>query len=238
MNQAVNIPLNKQEILKCLQKAIQKNFIDNLRHRHPNVALDSRLRGYVGELAFRKWMLTHGISFSNSNLRDESSGMDIDFVYTTSSKQLELELKTSLLPDADATIPCTMKRRDIKLIKRGNQKIEGLKSDIHVQIIFKQLRIRKDEWLKKRKVISMSSSTSEIDITLENIYQELAAFRYETDTYLVGWIDKTTLVKQIQNKPITQQTWKYGMRVFWTCNIAKEAKKPMKLVDYLNTISE
>lgn len=236
MNQAVNIPLNKQEILSCLKKAIHKNFIDNLRHRHPNVALDSRLRGYVGELAFRKWMLENGISFSDSNLQDESSGMDIDFVFTTSSKQLELELKTSLLPDADATIACTMKRRDIKLIKRGNQKIEGLKSDIHVQIIFKQLRIRKDEWLKKRKVISMSSCASDIDITLENIYQELAAFRYETDTYLVGWIDKITLINQIQNKPIPQQTWKYGMREFWTCNLHRESKKPIELVQYLQAI--
>ena len=55
-----------------------------------------------------------------------------------------------MLPDADATIQCAMQRRDIKLIKKVIKGIEDLKSDVHVQIIFKQLRVRKDEWLKKR----------------------------------------------------------------------------------------
>lgn len=235
MSQAVNIPLTKKEVLSCLEKALQQNFIDNLRHRHPNVALDSKLRGYVGELAFRKWMKQQGIEFSDSNQQDHSSGMDIDFIFETQSKKLELELKTSMLPDADGTIACTMQRRDIKLIKRGIQEIENLKSDIHVQIIFKQLRIRKDEWLKKRKFL-LSSSTSDTEV--EKIYQEFAAFRYETDTFLVGWIDKPTLIKQITNKPIHMQKWKYGMREFWTCNISNEAKRPIDLVEYLNAISE
>jgi hypothetical protein len=238
MSQAVNIPLTKKEVLGCLEQALQQNFIDNLRHRHPNVALDSKLRGYVGELAFRKWMNQNGVEFSNSNIPDKSSGMDIDFIFETPTKELEIELKTSMLPDSDETIACAMQRRDIKLIKRGNQGIEDLKSDIHVQIIFKQLRIRKDEWLKKRNTIKTIYTIESKKNELENAFQELAAFRYETDTFLVGWIDKLTLIKQIRNKPKRIQKWKYGMREFWTCNLTKEAKRPIELVEYLKAISE
>lgn len=243
MSQAVNILLTKEEVMTCLAQALNQNFIDNLRNRHPNVALDSKLRGYVGELAFKKWMKQHEIEFSNSNIHDESSGMDIDFVFETSKRRIELELKTSMLPDADATIQCAMQRRDIKLIKRGNQRIEDLKSDVHVQIIFKQLRVRKDEWLKKRptrllprrKSRSMTHTSLDDDF-LEKIYQDFAAFRYESDTYLVGWIDKPTLIQQIKNKAEHMQKWKYGMREFWTCNMLREANKPIELVDYLNAI--
>lgn len=225
MSSAVNIPLSKQEVLSCIELALKHNFIDNLRHRHPNVALDSKIRGYAGELAFRKWMLQNGIEFSDSNQQDQSSGMDIDFVFESRNKRIELELKTSMLPDADEIIACAMKRRDNKLIKRGNQSIQDLKSDLHIQIIFKQLRVRKDEWLKKQRI--------DFEDSVEVIYNKIAAHRFETDTYLVGWIDKPTLIEQIKNKPGHLQKWKYGMREFWTCNLLREANRPEDLVEYL-----
>lgn len=225
MNSLVNIPLEKSEVLLALEKAHQSNFIDNLRNRHPNVQLDSKLRGYVGELAFSKWMAQHGIHFESSNQLEVESGMDIDFQFQGKDKLLQIELKTSLIPDADEIFEEVLRKRDIKLIRRGNQPIEELSGDLHVQFFFKQLRIRKDEWLKKQ-VIDFTDS-------LEKVYQKLAAFRYETDTYFLRWIDKASLIKQIQQKPLHMQEWKYGQRAFWCCNLLEEAKMPNELIHYL-----
>ena len=93
MRSIVHIPLTKVEILPALEKALQQHFIDNLRNRHPNAALNSKLRGSVAELAFKKWAKSHKIEFKQSNIKDYSSGMDIDFVFETSSKKWILNLK-------------------------------------------------------------------------------------------------------------------------------------------------
>ncbi len=227
MSEIVDIPLSKEEILTALHTALQQNFIDNLRNRHPNVALDSKLRGYVGEIAFKKWAKSHNIEFKESNIKDYSSGMDIDFVYEVGSKRMEVELKTSLIPHVDQDLLEMMNRRDIKLIRRKYKTIEGLDGDIHVQIAFKQLRLRKDDWLKKQ--------TIQFDSKLEEVYEQLAEFRYETDTFLIGWIDKAELIQQINEKPQHLQKWKYGMREFWCCNLERDAKEPLSLVTYLKT---
>lgn len=229
MDKAVNIPLQRSEVLQALEQALQSNFIDNLRKRHPNVQLDSKLRGYVGELAFSKWIAQHGIHFESSNHLDADSGMDIDFQFRGTNKLLQIELKTSLIPDADETLAEVIRKRDIKLIRRGNQTIEDLKGDLHVQFFFKQLRIRKDEWLKKQQI--------DFKASLGTIYQKLAAFRYETDTYFLRWIDKKSLIQQIQEKPAHMQQWKYGQRAFWCCNLLKEAKEPEELVEFLDDAS-
>ncbi len=217
----IQIPLDKDEVMQALEKAIHSNFIDNLRNRHPNVALDSKLRGYVGGVAFKKWLKQNGIAIEQSNVYDETSGIDIDFIY----KGLHIELKTSLLPDADQCLEKAIERRDIKLIKRQGNTIEELNGDLHVQMIFNQLRMRKDEWLEKQRI--------NLKVELEEIYNRIAAYRYEKDCYLVGWIDKKSLVKQIQNKATPLQKWKYGMREFWCCNLEKEAKRPKTLISYL-----
>jgi len=226
MDSWIQIPLTKDEVLQALQQALENTFIDNLRYRHPNVALDSKLRGYVGEVAFKKWLLEHGITALESNLMNESSAMDIDFLIHQGQEDIQLELKTSLIPDADETFERVAKRRDIKLIRRGSKGVEHLEGDVHVQLFYKQLRIRKDEWLKKQNINLKSN--------LEKLYDKLAAFRYEKDTYLAAWIDKKTLIKQINEKPSHLQLWKYGQRKFWCCNIHRDAKKPISLIDFLN----
>ena len=256
MSSIVHIPLTKEEILSALKTALQQNFIDNLRNRHPNVALDSKLRGYVGELAFKKWAKSHDIEFKQSNIKDYSSGMDIDFVFENASKKLDIELKTSLIPDVDQDLQEMMNRRDIKLIRRQGKSIQELDADIHVQIVFKQMRLRKDDWLKKQEIDFSGFSTLRLksgfstsledqsdttledqEFKLERIYNQLAAFRYEKDTFLIGWIDKPSLIKQINEKPQHLQKWKYGKREFWCCNLEKDAKKPVSLIKYLNTNS-
>tara|TARA_B100000965_G_scaffold62000_1_gene47859 strand:- start:532 stop:1266 length:735 start_codon:yes stop_codon:yes gene_type:complete len=238
----VNIPLQKAEVMQGLQQALQHTFIDNLRSRHPNVALDSKLRGYVGEIAFRKWLKQNGISNFSCNHADEASGMDVDFLFYKNGEELHLELKTSLIPDADETFETLAEKRDIKLIRRQNQSIEALKGDVHVQLFFKQLRLRKDEWLKSRTNISDylvlerppdgRAGSREAQVA-EKIYREFAAYRYEKDAFLAAWIDKPTLIKQLAAKPQKRQKWKYGKREFWCCNLKREAKSISQLIDHL-----
>lgn len=226
MNGIIHIPLTKQEVLQALKTALSHNFIDNLRNRHPLVALDSKLRGYVGELAFKKWANANQVNFINSNVKDFSSGMDIDFVCKKNNGEfLYIELKTSLIPDVDQDIQELMNKRDIKLIQRNNKPIEELRGDLHVQLVFKQLRLRKDDWLRKQSI--------DLTTTVENIYDQIAAYRYKKDCYLVGWIDKVSLVQQINNKPEHLKRWKYGQRAFWICNLEREAKQPEQLIHYL-----
>ena len=228
MNSLINIPLKKEEIMQALQKALQNKLIDNLRDRHPNVSLDSKLRGYIGEYAFLKWAKEYDIYFKSTNKIDNTSGMDIDLLFQGQNTKLQIELKTSLIPDADETLEEFMNKRDIKIIQRGNQTIEEIKGDIHVQLAFKQLRIRKDEWLKKQPI--------NLNTTIEEIYHKIAAYRYQNDTFIIAWIDKPTLIKQLKQKPSHLQKWKYGQRSFWSCNLSKDAKKPIELIKFLNKL--
>lgn len=228
MNSYINIPLSEEEVKTALKKALQNQFIDNLRSRHPNVQLDSKIRGYAGEIAFKKWMSLQGIEFDASNTCVDGSGMDVDFTFKVGAKQLELELKTSLLPDVDQCIEEFVRNRDIKLIRRGNASIRQLKADYHIQFVFNQLRLRKDEWLKKQSIHP--------EATIEDIYKKIAAYRYCKDTFFVAWIDRESLIEQIERKSKKMQIWKYGKREFWTCNIAREAKKPMDLIQSLQNV--
>lgn len=230
MDRWVQILLSKQEVLSAIERALDQNFIDNLRKRHPNVQIDSKIRGYVGEIAFKKWMKKNGIHFNSCNRLDESGTMDIDFIFKSEGKTTELELKTSLLPDADQYLENFVQKRDIKLIRRGNEPIEKLHADIHVQFAFNQLRLRKDQWLKEREINLKSDPLV--------IYDQIAAHRYCRDTYFIGWIDKNSLVQQIQSKAKHLQKWKYGKREFWTCNLQSESKKPQELVSYLKELTK
>lgn len=42
----VFIRISKEEAISCLDKTKRNNFIDNLRHRHPNVQFDCKLLVY------------------------------------------------------------------------------------------------------------------------------------------------------------------------------------------------
>jgi hypothetical protein len=66
--------------------------------------------------------------------------MNIDFEY----KGIEIELKTSLIPDMDKNLRNVIKHRDLKIIHR-TQKIDDLKGDIHIQIFYDQLTNKKEE---------------------------------------------------------------------------------------------
>ncbi len=219
----INVKLTKDEVLSCLKKAKENTFLDNLRNRHPNVQFDCKVRGYVGELAIKKWFESNSIEIEATDYLADGDSIDIDFKV----KGLNLEIKTSLIPDVDGTLENVLAKRDIKLICRNGQSIEQLRGDIHVQIFFQQKTKQKDAWLKQQVVDIKHDS-------LETLYNSFRADAYTNTTFIVAWIDKETLVSRINAMPISQQQWSFpgSSRYFWKCSL-KSAKKPIELITLL-----
>jgi len=216
----LRLPVTKNDILHALAKAKKQHFIDNLRHRHPNVYFDSVLRGYIGEIALKNWFDNNGIIIEEQNHMNKEGGMDIDFSFNG----MELELKTSLIPDKDRTLRNVFLNRDIKLIKR-QPTIEQLKSDVHIQIVFQQQTKKKDNWLKKQNINIQSGD-------LEYLYDAFLAKGFLNRTFLFGWIDKTTLIHRIHQLPKDKQTWSFAKRTFWVCPL-RNAFPPKDIINFL-----
>ena len=229
-NQLLALHLTENELIEIIAKA-KRNFkiaqLDNLRHRHPNIQFDCILRGYVGEYAIVKWLGEHDIHVEAINLFVEKEGIDIDFYY----KNKNIELKTSLLPDADETIANVILRRDIKLIKRENR-IEDLRGDVHLQIYFSQKRKAKDDWLSQQTIDIESNDN-------EYLYRAFKVYAYKDTTFFTAWIDKPTLIENIKSMPQKQQTWTFSgsKRTFWSCKI-QHAKAPEMLIEYLKNLAD
>ena len=223
MKDVVQIALTKDEIITCLEKTKQNHFIDNLRHRHPNVQFDCKLRGYVGELAMKKWFEQNGIELEKTNYLENDGNIDIDFLV----KGKNIELKTSLIPNKYGNLETVIKKCDIKLIKRGIANIEQLQGDVHLQIYYTQKREDKDRWLKNQR-INFSASN-------EELYAAFRADCFLHSTSFVAWIDKPALIQKINSLPTDQRTWSYAQRDFWNCKLY-QSKKPMELINYLESV--
>lgn len=226
---AIRFDLSEDEVKNVIKKAIQKIDIakmDNLRHRHKNIQLDCLLRGYIGEYCIKKWLENFDIYIETTNYLEDNENIDIDFYY----KNKNIELKTSLIPDADVTIDKSIKNRDIKLIRRGNSTIEELRGDLHLQIYYSQKRKAKDNWLKAQQIDIESKD-------IDYLYDLLNARAYKNTTFFVGWIDKETLVNRINTLPTNKRHWTFpgSQRLFWNCKI-QNSKRPIELVDYLKTL--
>lgn len=219
----VNIHLTKLEIMDCIKKTVSVQFLDNLRHRHPNIQFDCKLRGYVGELAIKKWFEANDIKITATDYLEDGDSIDIDFIIS----EKNIELKTSLIPDGDITMQEVINNRDIKLIRRGEQKIEDLRGDIHMQVYYNQRTKAKDNWLREQQ----------IDLSIkdyEYLYNSFLAKAYLNTTFFVAWIDKPTLVNYINQLPNNQRCWSFkgSQRFFWKCPI-KYSRQPIELIEYL-----
>lgn len=222
----VNIKLTKEEILSCIAKTQQHTFLNNLRERHPNIKFDCKLRGYVGELALKKWFSENDIEIEATDYLEDGENIDIDFVITGQN----IELKTSLIPDVDGNIENVIANRDIKIIRRGSDSIEDLKGDVHMQVYYQQRRKAKDNWLTEQKVDLNSRD-------LDYLYRAFRADAYLNTTYFVAWIDKPTLIEQVKKLPYNKRCWTFpgSLREFWVCPL-KYSKAPNELVNYLDSL--
>lgn len=225
INDIIKLNVTKDDILGAIQIAKNSNFLDNLRDRHINVQFDSKLRGYIGENAFKKWLDENSIKIDATNIIDDENGMDIDFTFLMNDERKNLELKTSLIPDTDENLTNVIARRDIKIIKR-TPNIERLSGDIHVQIYYDQLTRAKDTWLTNQNINIDSDD-------LEYLFTSFAASRYLEDTYLIGWIDKPTLIAHINSLPLSERTWHHARRDFWVCKFRIITKSMSQLKDYM-----
>lgn len=219
----INIKLSKEEVLSCMQKAREQSFLNNLRYRHPNVQFDCKVRGYVGELIIKKWFESYNIEVEATDYLEDGDSIDIDFKVTG----LNLEIKTSLIPDSDGNLENVLAKRDIKLICRNGQSIELLRGDIHVQIYYQQKTKQKDAWLKQQMVDIHNDS-------LETLYEKFRADAYINTNFIVAWIDKKTLISRINSVPIQERQWSFqgSSRYFWKCSL-KSAKRPIELITLL-----
>ena len=225
---SICISVTDDEIKSVMEKARTQLFIskrDNLRERHANIQYDSILRGYIGEFAIRKWMNEQGIFFDKTNYKADCENIDIDFLY----KGKNIELKTSLIPDADFTIEKAIENRDIKLIKR-EEGIENIKGDIHLQIFFNQRRMAKDEWLVGR-IINIEEAG------VDELFDKMLTRCYRNTAYFVAWIDKPTLIKNFNNLSDSDKTWlfKNSQRQFWNCKVIN-SNKPIDLPAFLKNL--
>lgn len=226
LSDAILMELTEAEIKSIIAVVLQKISIskrDNLRHRHPNIQFDCLLRGYIGEYAMSKWLNSFDVILDKTNYLEDGEQIDVDFLY----KGKNLELKTSLVPDVDGTLEQAISKRDIKLIIRGSAKVEELKGDAHLQIIFNQRRLAKDRWLSEQEINLQSKDVN-------YLYEALGARKYINTVYFVAWIDKVTLIKSINNLPKVDQTWSFSQsdRSFWICKI-KNSNSPAELIAYL-----
>ena len=226
---SICISVTDDEIKSVMEKARTQLFIskrDNLRTRHANIQYDCILRGYIGEFAITKWMDEQGIFFDKTNYSADGENIDVDFLYRGN----DIELKTSLVPDADFTIEKAIENRDIKLIKRADG-IDNLKGDIHLQIFFNQRRLAKDEWLASR-IINIEEAG------IDEIFDKMLARCYRNTIHFVAWIDKLTLMESINKLPDSYKTWSFkeSQRQFWSCKIIN-SKKPNGLPQFLKNIS-
>lgn len=218
---SICIALTDDEIKSVMEKVRTQLFIskrDNLRNRHANIQYDCNLRGYIGEFAITKWANEQGIFFDKINYRADGEHIDVDFLY----KGMDIELKTSLVPDTDFTIEKAIENRDIKLIKR-QEGINNLKGDIHLQIFFNQRRMAKDEWLASR-IINIEEAG------IDELFDKMLARCYRNSIYFVAWIDKFTLIENINNLPDKEKTWSFkdAQRQFWNCKVIN-SKRPVDL---------
>jgi len=227
-NNLIKLQITEIDIKNALSKAMQQKFIDNLRYRPKTVQLDCKIRGYLGEIALKNWFANNQIYFDKTNYVPDGFEMDIDLAYNANGRIYNIEIKTSLVPDSYLTLENSLKRCDIKLIKR-TPKVEDLKADIHIQIYFDFLRKQRDTFLSNQLPEWENS---------ESVYNAFNLESYINNTYFVAWIDKPTLLKQINSVPESQRTWTFmnAQKDFWKCNIQQNAKNPNDIIQYIKLL--
>ena len=201
-----NLNIEYDDLIEAIEHAKSIVLIDNLRNRHPFVQFDSKIRGYLGEICFVKWLKENGVDVEEVNNSSEENCEDVDvFVSNCFKQNIIIEIKTSLIPDIWATMDNVIQNADIKIIKRESSPLEN-RADFYVQIYFNFLRKERDEFLKSLSGNPLDYSTQEL-IKIMNL-DKLKEF-------FVAWMDFNNLNANLSE--IKYKWWSYGMRKFWKC---------------------
>lgn len=224
LNDFIKLPVDNTIIIKAMKQAIDNTSVglNNLRYRPLTIILDCKIRGYIGEMALRKWFSNYNIDFVSSDFLDDDTNIDIDLLYRGINRSYNFEVKTSLVPDFYRNMIGVIQRADIKIIKR-TENIESLSGDVHIQIYYDFLRKQRDQELRLLR---------QNFINEDYLYTNMRLKEYIDNTYFVAWIDKPTLVKYINNQYRKTWTFPYAKRDFWRCPLSDLAKKPIELINY------
>ena len=90
----IQLEITEAEIISIIKKIVSIDFIDNLRSRNSNVRFDCLLRGYIGELALRKWFNRAGIEFAKSDYMVDEDNIDIDLLFKQNGIKKKIEIKS------------------------------------------------------------------------------------------------------------------------------------------------
>ena len=215
----------REDLIAAIKHARQEKFIDNLRDRNVFVAFDSKIRGYLGEISMSKYFNDNNIVVSSVDRMEDGDSMDLDFaVLGKNNKELRIECKTSLIPDAWVNLEEVIKNGDIKIIKR-EQYYQDIPIDIHVQIYFNQFRRSRDSFLSS--IVGKPEDYSD-DELIEKM--KLDSLR----EVFIAWMDRASLNDFLSHQKY--KIWKFGYRQFWRCPL-QISKPPKDLPDFLGVSS-
>ena len=201
-------------------------FIDNLRKRNKFVSFDSKVRGFLGEIAITNLLINSGIKINDINKLNEGENEDIDiFVSNEFSSNIKIEIKTSLFPDKWQTIDELIENADIKIIRR-EKSFYDIKADVYIQIYFNFYRQKRDEFLK-----SLSGEPSDYSVDALIDLLDLSSLH----EIIIAWKDKNSLQKDLSQ--MKNKIWAYSMREFWRCPL-KTSNSPLELVSFLQNLKK
>lgn len=210
--------ISEQDLIAAVTKAMQIDFVDNLRQRATFVKLDSKIRGCLGEIGMNRFLTENGIDIIGTDTYEKENGEDKDILVRNRYGQFVIEVKTSLIPDKWRTLNEVMKNADIKIIKREND-YHDIKADFHAQIYFNQWRKQRDTYLK-----SLFGSPADYSVCQIIDIMKLKELRQ----VFVAWRSKKDLIAYLDTQKV--KTWHYSYRYFWRCPLA-ESKEPRLLAD-------
>lgn len=218
----IQFDITETDLVRAVEKALKVDFIDNLRDRASFVKLDSKIRGYLGEIGTTRFLTSNGISVIETDKLESQSNEDKDILVHNGFRDIVLEVKTSLIPDTWGTLQETLKKADIKIIKRESN-YRDIKADFHLQIYFDQCRKKRDEFLK-------SIPGSPLDYSVDEII-EIMRLRELTQVF-VAWVSKTDLIAFLDTQRI--KTWHFMYRDFWRCPLSL-SKEPTLLINTIKS---
>ncbi len=237
INDIIPLKIVQQDILDAIEKAKKHTFIDNLRNRHIIVSFDSKVRGYLGEIAIRKWLSYQGVNRIISNeMSDDMYACDIDLeIISALNHRYTCEIKTSKIPDyitRSAVNDCIMQRVvndcDIKIIKRDNKNSIYIDRDIYIQIYYGLPTNGHDAFL----ISQYNESGVSVSSKASDIYRVYQYEKYINNIFFVAWEEKNNITRRLQNMNPVDRTYKIKKRTFYTCKL-RVSLAPISLINFL-----
>lgn len=230
VNDMIPFSVSKEVILLAIRQAIrQEDFLDNLRNRDPIVRLDSRIRGYIGELCIRGYLNKNGITVE-PHTAPRPNTCDVDIAVRTASGILQGEIKTSNLPAFAPSLEHVVSHCDIKIIRRETRHTD-IDRDFYIQIYYTFPTQTRDAYLKQL----YRENNNHIPRNAEEIYTLYHYEVYQDHTYFAAWNDKHTIESALSAMPASERTYQFGKRTFWTCKI-RQSRTPASIVQYFKNL--